>query len=249
MQLVEELDADYLATGHYADLRNQDGRVQLTKARHDAKDQSYMLWNLPATALSRTLFPLGGLTKEETRQQAARMKLAVEEKAESQDICFVPDGDYGRFLKQAFPIQMEAVQPGDILDESGNILGNHRGIPYYTIGQRKGLGIAFGAPRFVSSIDAKMNTITITAGESLFKRKLHAAQVNWLTEVPTQPFTASARIRYHDHGENCQVTPLTENSMIVEFDKPRRAITPGQSVVIYDHDVVLGGGLIGESFE
>ena len=242
MKLVEELDADYLATGHYAGLQNRNGLMRLTKARHNAKDQSYMLWNLPASALGSTLFPLGELTKEETRQQAARMKLTVEDKAESQDICFIPDGDYGEFLQRAFPEQMDDVQPG-------KILGNHRGIPYYTVGQRKGLGIALGSPRYVSNIDPETNAITITAGEGLFRRKLKAERVNWLTEIPTRPFRATARIRYHDPGENCQVIPLTENSMTVEFDQPRRAITPGQSVVVYDNDVVVGGGIIGESFE
>jgi tRNA-uridine 2-sulfurtransferase len=249
MKLVDELDADYLATGHYAGLQNRNGMVQLTKAKHNAKDQSYMLWKLPVNSLSRTLFPLGALTKEETRRHAAKMNLSVEDKAESQDICFVPDGDYGSFLQQAFPEKMGAVQPGHLLDESGNILGNHRGIPYYTIGQRKGLGIALGEARFVSSIDPRTNAITVTAGESLFHHKLKADQVNWLTLIPAQPFRATARIRYHDPGESCQVIPLTENSITVEFDHPRRAITPGQSVVIYDNDVVLGGGIIGESFE
>ncbi|MBL7033213.1 MAG: tRNA 2-thiouridine(34) synthase MnmA [Candidatus Delongbacteria bacterium] len=249
LALVEELGADLLATGHYARLLRQGEQTQLARALHTAKDQSYALWNLPLEALRQTLFPLGELAKSETRRLAANLNLPVKDNPESQDICFIPEGDYGNFLRDQYPREMAAVQPGPIQDESGNIIGRHRGIPYYTIGQRKGLGIALGQPHFISAIDAKANAITITTGEGLFRCGLRAGRVNWQIPPPQLPFHAFARIRYHDPGADCLITPLTRETVEVRFDTARRAITPGQSVVFYQNDVVLGGGIIGESFE
>ncbi len=249
LEHAERIHAEYIATGHYARLLWPDGEPRLAAALHGAKDQSYALWNLPRRYLARTLLPLGDLDKTAIRRLAAELNLPVHDRPESQDICFVPDGDYRGFLAAHFTERMKSLPPGPLLDRQGNRVGNHRGIAYYTIGQRKGLGVALGAPHFVSAIDPGDNTITITPGEGLWRQGLIAHRANWLIEAPREPLTAQARIRYHDEGAPCRVVPREEDSFEVRFAEPRRAITPGQSVVLYDGDLLLGGGIIGESCE
>jgi tRNA-specific 2-thiouridylase len=201
-----------------------------------------VLYNIRRENLSRVRFPLGGYAKEEVRGIAAAQGLPVAHKADSQDICFIPDGDYAGFL-QAYIGQDFA--PGDFLDAAGNILGAHRGICRYTIGQRKGLGISLGKPAFVTAINAAANTVTLADDESLWKSTLTARQVNWL-EPPLdgEPFPCRVKIRYHHNPQPAMVTPLPDESVRVEFEQPQRAITPGQSAVFYDGDYLLGGGVI-----
>jgi tRNA-specific 2-thiouridylase len=210
-----------------------------------AKDQSYFLHALTQEQLNYALFPIGHLTKEEVRATAREKRLPVSSRPESQDICFIPDNNYARFLSDLIP---QAFQPGPILDERGNILGSHRGIGNYTIGQRKGLGIAASRPQYVIAIEAEHNAVIVGGKESAFSDKLLATNVNWLAiDHPTEAITATARIRYRHAEADVTITPATEDAVYVKFKKPQPAITPGQAVVFYNGDIVLGGGTIKSS--
>ncbi|MGH7491171.1 MAG: tRNA 2-thiouridine(34) synthase MnmA [bacterium] len=247
LQQAEDIGADFLATGHYGRVRLNDrtGRWELWRAVDQGKDQSYALWGLRQEALAHTIFPLGELTKPEVREIARRLGLKTAEKKESQEICFIPDNDYRRYLRERAPAQVEALGAGEFLDVEGNVLGTHEGIPFYTVGQRKGLGLAVGRPIFITQIEADTNTITLGSREDLLQREFLATSINWVSEyLPTDGREVICKIRYRDPGASARLYEDAEHRVRVFFDEPQRAITPGQSAVFYDGDRVLGGGVI-----
>ena len=237
-----ELQCDYIVTGHYARITQRDGRWCLQKAVDEGKDQTYFLYTLTQQQLSHTQFPLGELTKAQARRIAEEQGFLNARKKDSQDICFVPDGDYMAFLES---YTGEKGLPGDFLNEKGQVVGQHRGAAAYTIGQRKGLGLAMGAPVYVTGKDMAANTVTIGPNEALFHRALIACDVNWMAiDRPAEPFRCKAKARSRMTEQPATVYPLEDGTIRVEFDEPQRAITPGQAVVLYDDDLVLGGGTI-----
>ena len=233
----------YVATGHYAVTeRDASGRYILRKAADLSKDQTYFLSTLTQEQLSRTLFPLGGLTKPEVRDIASSLGLVTAAKRESQDICFVPGGDYTSFIRGYTGRNYPA---GDFVDTNGTVLGRHTGIINYTVGQRKGLGLALGKPAYVQDIDPERNQVIIGDNETLFTRELTSSDFNWVSMGAAHgDFRADVRIRYRHKEAPAQIVPLAENKIQVIFDTPQRAITRGQTVVLYDGDYVLGGGTI-----
>lgn len=236
------MDMDYVATGHYAKVDYRDGRYLLMKSASKKKDQTYVLYNLTQEQLSKTLFPLEDITKEEVRAIAKKLKLNVASKPDSQEICFVEDNNYGRFLEENSTLK---TKPGDIIDTKGKLLGRHNGIYNYTIGQRKGLGISLNKPLFVIDIDPINNHIVVGDDSEGFGKTLIAEDINLIAiEKLTEERKVSAKIRYAAQESPASIKPLEGNKILVEFDTPQRAITPGQAVVFYDGDIVLGGGTI-----
>lgn len=233
------LDADFLATGHYARIERVGGRQRLLRAADTDKDQSYVLYTMGQAELARTLFPVGGYAKPEIRALAAEMGLGLEDKPDSADICFVPDGDYRAFVRARLP-----QTAGVIRDERGDVIGSHDGVAGFTVGQRRGIGVATGERRFVTSIDAAGNIVTVGPEEDLLARALTAEHVNWIGGAPSAAIRATVKIRYRAPAAPATVTPLPDGGARVEFDAPQRAITPGQAAVFYDGDEVLGGGAI-----
>ncbi len=236
--------ATALATGHYARIRPApDGHgYQLLRAVDRAKDQSYVLHVIGQRELAHLRFPIGHLTKAEVRELARRWGLPVAEKAESQELCFIADDDYRRFMQDWAP---EAVRPGPIVDRAGKVLGQHKGLPFYTIGQRSGLGIAAREPLYVLALDPERNAIVVGTREELGSEELTAAGVNWVAGSPPDgEIVVAARIRYKGREVEARVRPLPGNRAHVRFVQPLRDITPGQAVVFYEGDVCLGGGLI-----
>lgn len=239
------LGADFVATGHYARTDFINGRHRLYKGLDPQKDQSYFLWMLSRSDLAKTLFPLGGYTKPEVRGMAKEFGVLAAEKKESQEICFVPHDDYTSYLSGAMPGMEERVAGGEIVDRAGNVIGHHRGYPFYTIGQRRGLGIATGEPTYVTEIDAVNNRIRVGTREDLECRTLRATGMNWIgIDRPAEPVEASARIRYRDRESQCIVEPAEDDAVTVSFPKPKNAVAAGQAVVFYRGDEVLGGGTI-----
>ncbi len=240
-----ELGARYVATGHYVRVETSDVRHLLRKGIDHGKDQSYVLYTLTQEQLAHTLFPLGSLTKVETRRVAQERLLPVAQKPESQEICFVPDNNYGGFLRDYVP---GAAVPGPIVDKDGNQLGQHQGIICYTIGQRRGLGLPGPKPWYVVGIDAGENTIVVGHDEDLFADELVAENVNLIAwDKLDAPTKVSAKIRYRAPESPATAIPLDGNRLLVRFDHPQRAITPGQAVVLYQDDVVVGGATIAAS--
>ena len=233
------LEADFLATGHYARIEGDAAGRRLLRAVDGNKDQSYVLYTLGQAELARTLFPLGALTKPEVRALAAEMRLPVAEKPDSADICFVPEGDYRAFVRERLPRT-----DGVTLDRSGAVVARHDGIDGFTIGQRKGLGVALGERRFVTEIDAERNVVTLGSEDDLMSSALVAEAVNWIGARPDAPLRAETKIRYRTPAAAATVTPIDGGRVRVAFDRPQRAVTPGQAAVFYDGDVVLGGGTI-----
>ena len=235
------LGARYLATGHYARVRKTDGGYQLVRAVDRRKDQSYVLSVLGQAQLAHVLFPLGELTKPEVRAHAARMGLPVADKVESQDLCFLGDGDYRAFLARHAP---EAIQPGAIRDASGKVLGRHNGLPFFTIGQRKGLGLAASEPLYVISKDAADNALIVGTRAELGRRECVARSMHYVSGVrPAEPFRAEAKIRYT--ARDAPVTAHPQRDLMrAEFDEPQRDVTPGQALVLFDGDVAIGHGII-----
>ena len=235
--------ADVLATGHYARIeRDRDGAFVLRRGADPQKDQSYFLFSLTQAQLARAAFPVGHLDKETVRDEARRLKLRVASKPDSQEICFVPDGDYAGFIERAAP---ELKRPGTIVDREGEILGTHAGVHRYTIGQRKGLGVSSSAPLYVLEIRPDASQVVVGPRESLGRSTLTAAQVNWVSGVaPQEWLRVTAQIRHRHEAAPGRVRALDEARAEMEFDAPQSAITPGQAVVFYDGDVVLGGGWI-----
>ena len=238
------LGYDSIATGHYATIQKDEatGRYLLCKAKDAAKDQSYFLACLNQHQLSHTYFPLGELTKEEARAIAQEQGFVNARKKDSQDICFVPDGDYVAFMKRYTGKEYPA---GDYLDLSGKTVGRHCGAVCYTLGQRKGLGIALGAPVYVCSKDMKENTVTVGPESALFATTLMADSWNWFPfETLTEPIRVMAKARYRHIPQPATVYPENDAMAKVVFDTPQRAMTPGQTVALYDGDIVVGGGII-----
>lgn len=237
------LGYDYIATGHYArlDYDERSGKYRLLRGRERRKDQSYVLYQLTQHQLSHLLLPVGDHDKEDIRALARQAGLDNADKGDSQDICFIPDGDYTAFLRR----QGVAMTEGDFVDSAGRVLGRHKGLPCYTVGQRKGLGVAAGKHVYVLSKNGADNTILLGDDEELFSPALTASRVNWISgETPTAPFRCAAKTRYSQTEAPCTVYPLPESGMRVVFDQPQRAITAGQAVVLYDGEEVLGGGTI-----
>jgi tRNA-specific 2-thiouridylase len=236
---ADALGADYLATGHYARIERRDGRYRLLRAVDAEKDQSYVLYTLGQRELARTLFPVGTYTKPQVRALACDLGLPVAAKPDSADICFVPDGDYRAFLSTRLTLE-----PGPIVDETGAVVGQHRGTAAYTVGQRKGLGVARGEPRYVTAIDPSRNIIVIGPEEELFARRALVEDVRWVRgEAPARPVSLDVKIRYRTEAARAVVVPC-EGGAEVRFERPQRAVTPGQAAVFYDGDEVVGGGII-----
>lgn len=238
------MEKDYIATGHYAMIEYDKGskRYLLKKAADKTKDQSYVLYVLNQHDLSRTLLPLGGMLKTEARIIAEEKGLINARKPDSQDICFVRDGDYAGFLEREMGV---VSTKGNFVNKDGNILGTHNGIIHYTIGQRKGLGIAFGQPMYVVSKHKGDNTVTLGSEEELMSTRLIADDINLIAiEKLEAPLNVTVKTRYKQGESKATIFPLDENKILVEFKEKQRAITPGQAVVFYDDDVVIGGGTI-----
>ena len=237
------LGADFLATGHYAGKKtDEDGKWQLLRSADRTKDQSYVLHVLTQEKLARALFPVGGYSKPEIRAIAAGLDLPTATQADSQDLCFLAGQDYRAFLRRHDP---GIGQPGDIINRAGDILGAHQGLAYYTIGQRKGLGISSPEPLYVLGKDVSTNRLIVGIEDELGSTVLTAGQVNWIAgEPPKGPLSIQVKTRYTARETPAQVTPLEGERVEVHFDHPQRDITPGQAVVFYDGDVVLGGGTI-----
>lgn len=237
------LGCDYIVTGHYVRIKeDENGVFHLLKAVDSTKDQSYVLYSMTQEQLAHAKFPLGGMPKTETRRLAEEGGFINADKPDSQDICFVPDGDYAAVIEKYSGTKEK---PGKFVDLNGNVMGEHKGITHYTIGQRKGLGLALKAPAYVQRLDVKNNLVILGDNESLFSRELTANDVNWISgKIPSEPVRCSAKIRYKHVEQPCTVFVTGPDTIKVVFDEPQRAITPGQSVVLYDGDDVLGGGTI-----
>jgi len=240
------LEADFFSTGHYARLIFDErlGRYLLKKGVDRRKDQSYVLFSLTQEQFRHTLFPLGEHRKEEVRNKAFQLGLRVHDKPDSQEVCFIHEASYHSFLSGRLK---ETIEPGPMIDEKGNILGQHKGIPFYTIGQRRGLGLAKGKPLYVIGIDREKNAIVVGGGEEVYRDTFLVDSVNWITSegvVPSLP--AQVKIRYNHPGSEALLFPRGEDKVEVKFKSPQKAITPGQAAVFYDGETVLGGGWIRE---
>lgn len=241
---AEELDFDYVVTGHYAIIEYDENlqRYILKKATDITKDQSYVLYSLTQNQLAKTLFPLGKMTKNEVRDIAEQMGFINARKHDSQDICFVPDGDYAKFIEQ---YTGKSYPCGEFVDESGKVLGTHKGIIRYTVGQRKGLGLALPHPMYVKEKKLDENKVVLCENESLFSKELYAKDINLITcDRIEKPIKIKARVRYNQPEQDATVEQIDDNTLHIVFDKPQRAISKGQAVVLYDSDVVVGGGTI-----
>ncbi len=271
VELARTADAEKVATGHYARVKfdEERGRWLLLRALNRAKDQSYFLFELTQEQLSYALFPLGEMTKEETRAMAAAAGLPTAQKPESQEICFIPDGDYARFIERYLeedrekrasendlpvfnspPVQIEKLGaskpiPGDIVTTSGEVIGRHQGIHRYTVGQRRGIGVSSPEPLYVVRVDAKNNRVVVGSSDELLKREMTVERVNWIAiENLTEPIRAAVKIRSRAEEALATVSKRDDGSVIVTFDEAQRAVTPGQAAVFYDDEIVVGGGWI-----
>jgi len=241
-----EIGCDYIATGHYASIeRGQNQRWYVRKGQDLTRDQSYVLWGLSQEELSKTLMPLGCLHKSEVREIARSHNLRTADKKESREICFVADDDHKRFLMEYEKRRGRTYDPGDIVLEDGTVVGRHDGAAFYTVGQRRGLGVSHPTPLYVLRIDTDNNRVIVGQNDALFKSELIANGINWLAMEPTdKSFEADVKIRYLHTPALATVTPLTDTQVRVIFKEKQRAITPGQSVVFYDGEILLGGGII-----
>ncbi len=236
------IGAEYVATGHYAKIEERDGRYLLIRSDDDRKDQTYALYNFTQDQLAHTLMPCGGYTKDKIREIAKEIGLAVHNKKDSEEICFISDNDHGRFIKEERPGE---VKPGNFVDSKGNILGKHKGIVYYTIGQRKGLGIALGKPVFVTDIRPETNEVVLGSEETIFNTDLIAKDVNFIPfDKLDGEMNVQAKVRYSAKPADAVISPLPDGRVKVSFKEKQRAITKGQSVVFYDGEIVVGGGII-----
>lgn len=245
---AKKLDADYLATGHYARViyNRKNKRFILKKGKDSKKEQSYFLYSINKEVLPYILMPLGDFTKEEVRRTAKSFKLQIADKPGSQEICFIPNDDYRLFLKSR--LSERYFKPGPIKDIQGKTLGEHKGVAFYTLGQRQGLGIAMGYPAYIVKIDAKNNLIVLGKEKELYSSGLTANNLNFISiNFPKRRLVVKTKIRYNHKETESVLTVLNKKSVKIEFTIPQRAVTPGQSVVFYDKDVVLGGGIIERS--
>jgi tRNA-specific 2-thiouridylase len=238
---ARSIDADYVATGHYARVVRSSGRAKLFRGRDHKKDQSYVLFGTRRASLEHMLLPVGDLEKPAVRQIAEDRKLPVFNKPDSQEICFVPDNDYAALVKRRSP---EKVTPGSVVDTAGNVVGRHEGQQHFTVGQRRGLGIGGGVPLYVLNRDAASNTVTVGAKEDLLSSSLVADQTNWLIEPPRDAKRCEIKIRYNSQPVPGSVSVTGDDTLEVHFDQPQPAVTPGQAVVCYDGDELIGGGWI-----
>jgi len=239
-----ELGADYLATGHYARVEtDEEGRFYLCKAMDESKDQSYFLFALTQNELRRLIFPLGTMTKNEVRDVAKSMNIKVANKPDSQEVCFITGGDYREFLKNHAEVRNGK---GEIVDTNGNVLGYHDGVFSFTVGQRRGLGVSKGKPLYVVKVDPESNRVVVGEENDIFRTTLIANDVIWINESPSDEIHVKAKIRYRHKESDAVVHTRSDREALVEFKDPQRAMTPGQAVVFYDGDRVLGGGWIKE---
>lgn len=246
---ARQIGAEWLATGHYARIEQDaaSGRYFLKRAADPAKDQSYFLFGLTQEQLSRTIFPLGAMSKSEVRVLARQHGLALAEKPDSQEICFVPGGDYKRFLDAYLAEQGEALPDtaGELVTTDGTVIGEHQGIHNYTVGQRKGLGVATGSPLYVLNIRGDQREVVVGPADALYSRTLRAKRLNWIS-IPElrEPMRVQVKIRHRHEPAGATIAPRSDDEVLATFDEPQRAITPGQAAVFYDGDVVVGGGWI-----
>lgn len=251
LRRADAMDCEFIATGHYAKINSTDGRYHISRAIDLHKDQSYVLWGLSQACMARTKFPLSPFTKPEIRQMAAdRGYAALAQKAESYEICFVPDNDYRRFLKHRVPGLEGRVAGGQFVDQQGNLIGTHDGYPFYTIGQRKGLGGGFKTPKFVTEIIPDTNTVVLGEVDDLLRNGMIVTDVNlqkW-EQIPDN-YEALTMIRYNDAGSMAQVNMLADGNIEAVFLSHVRGVAPGQSAVFYDGDDVIGGGRIAKSLK
>jgi tRNA-uridine 2-sulfurtransferase len=244
LKRAAQLEAAHLATGHYARITRDEatGRYSLHRAVDPSKDQSYVLYHLGQSELSRLLLPLGEHAKSSVREMSAERNLVTADKPDSQEICFIPNNNYRTFIEKVSP---GMARPGAMVDTAGRVVGEHGGVPNYTIGQRKGLGALGPEPRFVLELRPEENVVVVGSNEELLSLQLTADDVNWVSgEIPVEPFRASVKIRYRAPEVAATVTPLPGDRFSVQFDTPQRAVTPGQAAVVYVGDEVLGGGTI-----
>lgn len=236
------LGCDYIVTGHYARIEYDGERYLLKKALDETKDQSYVLYSMTQEQLAHTMFPLGNMRKTEVRQCAEENGFINADKPDSQDICFVPDGDYASVIELSTG---KKINPGNFVDKQGNILGQHKGIIHYTIGQRKGLGISSTEPMYVCEIRSKDGSVVLGSNDDLFSCEADVSDFNWISgEVPQSEFRCKVKVRYRQVEQWAQVTPTGADTVHIIFDEPQRAIAPGQAAVLYDGDTVLGGGTL-----
>jgi len=242
IEYADAVGAEFIATGHYARLvRQEDGRPALLRGLDRTKDQSYVLFGIDRGVLPRVMFPVGEHRKEEIRQIAAELGLAVASKRESQEICFVPDQDHAKFIRQRRPGLDTA---GDVVTTDGMVVGRHDGFERFTVGQRHGLGIALGEPYYVVRSEPEARRVVLGRREKLARRELTATEANWLIDPPQEPFRAAVKIRYRSRAVEATVTPLADARFHVAFDEPRHGVAPGQAAVCYTGDRVFGGGWI-----
>jgi len=247
LSFASSMGAEYVATGHYASLeRLENGRYTVKMASHTQKDQTYMLYRLTQEQLAATLMPLGKLSKDEVRSIAEKAGLSVANKPDSQEICFVTDGDYANYIEENTTADIPG--EGNFVDEDGKVLGTHKGIIHYTVGQRKGLGIALGAPAYVKRIDADKNEVVLASEDAIYSEKVTCHDVNFLSIPPMETgdkVPAFVKIRYHHKAQKAMLEAVNNNEIIITFDEPVKAATPGQSAVFYDeNNYVIGGGII-----
>ncbi|MCQ2452849.1 MAG: tRNA 2-thiouridine(34) synthase MnmA [Oscillospiraceae bacterium] len=236
------LGCDKVVTGHYARIEQKDGLYQLKKALDPTKDQSYVLYSLTQQQLAHTLFPLGEYTKTEIRRMAAEHGFVTAHKPDSQDICFAPDGDYAKVIEE---VSGRPCPPGNFVTLKGEILGRHKGIIHYTVGQRRGLGIAYAYPLYVIRICPEDNTVVVGPREALMTREARVREINWISgQAPDKPFTCQVKIRYRHPEQPVEVIPTGPDSALLRFPEDQRAVTPGQAAVFYEGDLVLGGGVL-----
>ncbi len=246
---ARQLDYDYVVTGHYAQIEFDEAsqRYLLKKALDISKDQSYVLYTMTQEQLAHALFPLGNMKKSEVRILAEEQYFRNAEKPDSQDICFVQNGSYADFIEQ---YTGKLYPRGNFIDIAGNVLGHHNGIINYTLGQRKGMGVSFGKPMYVKDINPNNNTVTLSEESTLFTKKLTANKINLISVAKFKNLMRlKARIRYRQPEDWATVTQTDEDALVIEFDKPQRAVTKGQAVVLYDDDYVVGGGIINGTFD
>ena len=248
LEKSEELGADYIATGHYAQVKFNDSskRFELYRGNDNNKDQSYALWGLTQNSLKKTLFPIGSFSKPQIRKLAKQYNLRTANKSESQEICFIPDNNYHRLLKSVKP-ETENLINGKMVNTTGEVVGKHEGYPFYTIGQRKGLGGGFSEPMYVIDIKSEENEVVVGKIEELYHKEFLVEDYNLISfSKLTNPVKADIKIRYNDDGHPGTIYPQNNHLLKIEFDEPQKSITPGQSAVFFDGNMVLGGGIIKE---
>ena len=244
IKFAAEIGIEHIATGHYARIEKKDGSYLLKKAVDTDKDQSYMLWDIKKNQLEKTIFPIGDLTKTQVRDYAIKHNLETANRPESQDLCFVLGDDYNQFLYEIVPEKMKEIKQGEIKDEDGNVVGTHEGFTKYTIGQRKGLGLSYPEPRYVKKINPIDNSLTIARKDSIYSDKCNAEEVNLLVNNLQFPLEINAKIRYNSKSSLATVKKINNDALAIKFKEPQLAITPGQSIVFYDDEKVIGGAII-----